>query len=287
MKGAVIDFAGELVEVRTRGTVAHVCDRAALDEALADNAGREGAKIEFGKRITGNYAANRIIGADGPLSSVASNFKFPKIKEFASTIQAHLKYKSETPDMVEVFLSDERFPGFFGWVIPHNEEDAEFGIGVTLPNNAGRAWKALLKLKGKDYSGKIDGAVIPLAARKKTADNFGNQKVLLVGDAAGQVKATTGGGVVFGANCAKIAGANCDSPHKYELEWRAKFGLDLFMHRQVHKYLAGKNEEQMRRLGSKIKRMDLDKYLSNFGHMDKPSKMIRPELIGHFLRGMI
>ncbi len=287
MKGAVLDFAGEKLEVRTKDTIAYVCDRGGLDEAIAANAEREGVKIEFGKKVSGGYQAERIVGADGPFSHVAANFGFPKVKEYVSTIQAHVKYRSETPDMVEVFISNEKFPGLFGWIIPHDEDMAEFGVGVSLPQHSStRAWNALLKMKCVEYSGELGGAVIPIAVRSKTAGFFGKQKVFLVGDAAGQVKSTTGGGVVFGANCARYAGIHCDNPLRYELEWRARFGLDLFAHRQVHDYIYRKSDHQLRTLGARIRRMELDKFLSNHGHMDKPTKMIRPELIGHFVQAL-
>lgn len=287
IRGAIIDFAGEKIDIMTKEAIAYVCDRGGLDSEIAANAEREGVKTEFGKRIAGQYNADRIIGADGPFSHVAANFAFPKIKEYVSTIQAHVKYKSETPDMVEVFLSNTHFPGLFGWIIPHTEEIAEFGVGVILPHHSStRAWQALLKMKGVEYKGELGGAVIPIAVRGKTGGVFGKKKVLLVGDAAGQVKATTGGGVIFGSNCARYAGKNCDSPLKYEIEWKTRFGIDLFAHRKVHDYICGKTDEQLKALGTKIRKMELDKFLSNHGHMDKPTKMLRPELLKHFVQAV-
>ena len=281
--GAIIDFAGEQIEIKTREPIAYVCDRAALDAMLASNAELEGVKVEYGKKIVNNYAADNIIGADGPFSQVAKNFAFPKIAQYVSTVQAYIKYKSETPKQVEVFLSS-LFPEFFAWIIPHNEEVAEFGVGVALPHNVARAWRALLRMKGIDYASQIKGAVIPIAVRKQTAKRVDKRNVLLVGDAAGQTKATTGGGVMIGSNCAKYAGVHCNSPWRYELEWKARYGMDLFIHKKVHDYLAGKNDAALSALGRKIKQMELDRFLSNNGHMDMPSKMIRPQIIPHLLR---
>ncbi|MBS3068525.1 NAD(P)/FAD-dependent oxidoreductase [Candidatus Micrarchaeota archaeon] len=283
--GAIIDFSGEQIEIKTKNPIAYVCDRAALDATVAANAEKEGVKVEYGKRITNNYAAQNIIGADGPFSQVATNFAFPKISQYVSTVQAYIKYKSETPKQVEVFLSNEKFPEFFAWIIPHDEELAEFGVGVALPNNVGKAWRTLLRMKGIDYASQVKGAVIPISVRKKTAKRIGKRNVLLVGDAAGQTKATTGGGVIIGSNCARFAGIHCNSPLRYELEWNLRFGLDLFTHRKVHDYLAGKSNVQLQSLGRKIKQMELDRFLSNNGHMDRPTKMIKPQIIPHLLRG--
>lgn len=282
--GAIIDFAGEKVEIRTKTPVAYVCDRAAFDALLAKGAEREGARMEYGRRITGRYEAGSVIGADGPFSHVAQQFGFPKISRYVSTVQSYIKYKSEHPGQVEVFLSNEKFPGFFAWVIPHNEEIAEFGAGVSLPHNVGRAWHALLKMKGMRRAGKIRGAVIPAAVRRKTTMRIGRKNVLLVGDAAGQVKSTTGGGVIIGSNCAKYAGEHCDSPFGYELAWRSRYGMDLFFHKLINAYFSGRSDAQLLALGKKIKKMNLDRYLSLHGHMDMPTRMIKPQIIPHLLR---
>ncbi len=282
--GAVIDFAGVKIDIKTRDPIAYVCDRAELDATIARNAEQEGVAVRYGQKVTDKYEADTVIGADGPFSRVAQNFQFPKIQEYVSTVQAYIPYKSQTPGQVEVFLSNEKFPSFFAWVIPHNEETAEFGVGVTLPHNVGNAWRSLLKLKQIEYAGKIKGAVIPISIRAKTAKKIAKRNVLLVGDAGGVTKATTGGGVMVGANCAQYAGRYSHSPARYELEWRARFGLDLFTHRTVHDYLASKNETGMRDLGLRLRAMELDKFLSNNGHMDRPTRMIKPQLIPHIAR---
>ncbi len=281
--GAIIDFADEKVEIKTKNPIAFVCDRAVLDATIANNAEREGVKVEYGKKITNNYAAQNIIGADGPFSQVAKNFVFPKIVQYVSTVQAYIKYKSETPNQVEVFLSNA-FPEFFAWIIPHNEELAEFGVGTALPHNVARAWRTLLRMKNIDYASQVKGAVIPISVRKQTAKRIGKRNVLLVGDAAGITKATTGGGVIIGSNCARFAGIHCNSPWRYELEWKMRFGLDLKIHRMVHDYIANKRDSELQALGRKIKQMELDKFLSNNGHMDRPTKMIKPQIIPHLLR---
>jgi len=40
-------------------------------------------------------------------------------------------------------------------------------------------------------------------------------------------------------------------------------------------------------LGKKLKRMDMERFLSKRGDMDSPSKMIKPELLIHLLKGTI
>lgn len=284
--GANVHINGTVLRIRKQDPVAYVCNRSHLDHLLAENAESEGAKINYCERVSGNFHAKNIIGADGPLSYVARHFKFPKIRKFAATLQADVPFTCDEP-VVDVFLSNEKFPGFFAWVIPHNEEKAEFGVGVEVPTRAVEGWKNLLKLKKVENAPKPSGASIPIETRSKTAIKTDGKNVLLVGDAAGQVKSTTGGGVIFGGNCAALAGKFVTNPHRYELEWRLRFGPDLAIHKFVHDYLASQSDNSLSALGKQLKTMNIDGYLSKNGHMDKPTKMVRPEFLSHILKNFI
>lgn len=285
--GANIHINGTVLRIRRPEPVAYVCNRSNLDSMIAKNAESEGAKINYGERVSGNFHAKNIIGADGPLSYVAQHFKFPKIKKFAATLQADVTFACDDLNIVDIFLSKENFPGFFAWVIPHNEEKAEFGVGVEVPMRASDGWKNLLKLKEVENAPKPTGATIPIETRSKTAMKSNGKNILLVGDAAGQVKSTTGGGVIFGGNCAALAGKFVTNPHRYELEWRLRFGPDLTMHKFIHDYLASQSDSSLSVLGKQLKKMNIDGYLSKNGHMDKPTKMVRPEFLSHILKNFI
>ncbi len=287
IRGADIHILGTKLSVRTDGPVGFVCDRAAMDYTLASNAEAEGVRINYNERVSGAFRSDNIIGADGPLSSVARHFGFPRIGSYATTLQSLVGYRAEEPDVVEVFLSNSLFPGFFAWIIPHDEETAEFGVGVELPNRAHEAWRSLLRMRGVESAPAPRGAVIPLSLRPRTSMRAGRRNVILAGDAAGQVKATTGGGVVFGGNCAAIAGAHATEPAAYERGWRARFWPDLALHRAVHDYLSGRSDEELSALGRRLKKLNFDGYLSSHGHMDSPTRMIRPQLLAHVLKNII
>jgi len=284
--GARINFAGTDFIVRRKAPVAFVCDRAGMDRELAAKAETEGAKIRYGERVRASFLSRNVIGADGPLSSVARHFGFPPLTRHAATLQGQIPYKAADPHMIEMFLSSERFPGFFGWVIPHDETIAEFGVGVELPNRPAAAWNHLLKMKGITVPPKPKGFVIPLKPRSRTSMRKSGFNVLLAGDAAGQVKSTTGGGVIFGGNCAALAGKHALSPARYELEWRARFGPDLIMHRAIHRFISSRSDADLSSFGRRIKKLNIDSYLSNHGHMDRPTKMLRPRLLAHMLKNI-
>jgi flavin-dependent dehydrogenase len=255
-----------------------------MDSELAARAEAEGAKVNYGERINGSFHADNIIGADGPLSAVAAHFRFPRASRHAATLQAELDHHSDDISMIDVYLSNGRFPGFFGWVIPHDEYIAEFGVGVELPHRPAAAWAHLMRLNGVLGAPAPRGFVIPLQARPRTAMRTGKRNVLLAGDAAGQVKSTTGGGVIFGGNCAALAGKFATSPFRYELEWRSRFGADLAMHSAIHDFLASLSDSQLSAFGRRLKKLNFDGYLSDHGHMDRPTHMLRPQLLAHVIK---
>ncbi|MFP3950014.1 MAG: NAD(P)-binding protein [Candidatus Micrarchaeia archaeon] len=286
IKGAVIDCAGSRLLVDSGKDIAYVIDRASFDDALARKAEQEGAKFFFGKRLTA-FPEGNIIGADGPLSSVASGFGFPEIYRFVATSQCRVRYDGEMPDHVRVFLSNEMFPGFFAWMIPHNEEEAEAGAGCILPGNSDRALDALSKYTGIPFSKERKHSIIPVARRPKTALSYGSRNVLLVGDAAGQVKSTTGGGVVFGTSCARIAGRLADSPLEYEREWKTAHGKDLDAHYRIHCALGRLNGDSLRALASVSSAFRIEEFLKKEGDMDRPTRMLGPNLLLHPLRSLL
>ncbi len=272
---ADINAAGSVLHVSAHngGRKAFAIDRSLFDRLCAEKAEKEGAKFVLGKK-TRAFVCGHVIGADGAMSGVARDFGFPKINRFISTLQVEAKYKSDSPHTVEVFLSPSEFPGFFGWVIPLDEERAKIGVGVRVPHSSRKALGVLLRKKGIAKHGALNAGLIPAGARAKTAGMFSNCGVLLCGDAAGQVKATTGGGVYFGCSCAKLAGTHAAEPMRYEAEWRRRYGRDLALHSAMRASVDLGGSPGLW-LGSKAaKLLGLEAFLSKFGDMDSPTNMI-------------
>jgi len=287
--GADIHFSDSVFRVRAKEAVAYVCDRGEFDARLAENAEAEGAHMIYGERVRGEFRSNLIIGADGPHSHVAAHFGFPAIRRYVCAMKALVAYDSAAsggPSVIRMYLSSERFPGFFGWMIPHSKDIAEFGAGVALPGNVRRAWDHLMRMHGVASPREVSSDIIPMEARGRVTVESGGKRVLLTGDAAGQVKATTGGGVIFGGNCARLAGKHAANPARYELGWRTRHGPDLFIHRAIRDHLDSLDEKKLASLGRRLNGMGMDGYLSEHGSMDSPTRMMTPSLILHGIRAM-
>jgi flavin-dependent dehydrogenase len=265
---------------------AYLVDRQKIDYLAYLKYVQLGGEIKTEKiKKNSDLKSKNIIGADGPVSTIARIFDFPKIENYAFCYQGDFKYKSENTNQVKIYLNKEIFGGFFGWIIPIDEENAKIGFGVDKP-------ELFLKAK-KEFFKRMDinskpinqfSALIPLKIRKKTAKKINNYNVLLAGDSAGQTKASTGGGIYFSAMCGLIAGKYYSNPYLYEFEWKKRYYLDLLMHRVIHltiEQLSNKNVDNTINL---IKKIKIDKWLIKHGQMDKISKMFEPKkILDYFL----
>ncbi|MEM4389320.1 MAG: NAD(P)/FAD-dependent oxidoreductase [Candidatus Micrarchaeia archaeon] len=273
--------SGNVIELKFSETMAFVISRATFDLLCAEEAEKEGAKLELGRRVRrGDLSGKSIIGADGLASVVAEWFGFPPITRFVTCWQADFeRVKVGEPHTVEVFLSHKFAPGFFAWLIPLNEESARLGLGVCPPANSKKCFDVFLRQPRIASLIKNARPVshfaysIPLSVRRKT----GKGRVFLVGNAAGQVKATTGGGVFFGGACGRIAGkiaAEGKSGEEYEAAWRAEYGDDLVLHERAREFYNSLSEAQLEQYFSLAKLLQADRFLSTFGHMDRPTLML-------------
>ncbi len=300
VRGAVLHAKGEKSAefvVERRNAVARVLDRQKFDEALARQARAAGAKLLFNHRVTtikqngksmvvrcgdgSKFAAKFLVGADGAASRVAAACDFPKLPKLVLGYEAEFAgARVERDDFVDLFFDSQAFPGFFAWIIPAGKRGVRMGFATrkiadfafaknkfyALPAVQSVARQARAR-KTREYA-----AVIPLTVRRKT--QFG--RVLLVGDAAGQTKASTGGGIVFGGLCAGVAAAsvknavdsNSNAFPDYEASWRRAYGGKLALHSLARLALDSLDDETLKALFAVGKRLGAPSLLSRFGDMD-------------------
>ena len=133
---------------------------------------------------------------------------------------------------VEVIFDQKKYPGFFAWVIPSNEGKGKVGVagkGINVSDTLNE----ILKEKGK-YS-TIRKIFAPIWI-KGPIEKFVDGKTVIVGDAAGQAKPTTAGGIftsgmggVFaGQAISKFLKTNEISHlQEYQKRWTERFGKEF------------------------------------------------------------
>ncbi len=204
-------------------TRALVIDRCRLDQVLAEQAQEAGATLMLGTRLmalervdgrlrlhirrngtTTHMETDLLVAGDGSLSAVARQLgQTPE--ESVAVMGGEVAAGGLDPEYVEVFLGDDTAPGWFGWLIPVEGEVTRIGVGSTDRRRSprqllGRMCQSRDILKGARVL-RLQGSVIPLRCSRRLYD----RNVLLVGDAGGQVKPTSGGGIYTSIVAAKLS----------------------------------------------------------------------------------
>ena len=172
-----------------------------------------------------------VVGADGPYSSVAKSAGMNLNSKNYIGMQAKIKLSMDTTSFETYFGND--FPNFFGWCVPESEETARIGIGC-FENAQQHFYKFLKTRTGKENVLCWESGLIPLYNPKRIIQK---DNVYLIGDAAAQVKATTGGGIIPSLKAAQTL-CDCIVNNKsYSKEFRKKSGKELLLHLRIRKML--------------------------------------------------
>ncbi len=236
--------------------------------------------------------ANVIIDAEGVRSVIAKQCGLPTKKNFVSSFQMEISPVSyEDLESVEVYFSSKYSPGFFSWIIPVNEHLARVGIGVkgTLKQASQnllhfiKTHPVASKKFGKNWEikNKLAG-LIPMSGPVPITVK---DSVMLVGDTAGHVKSTTGGGLYFGMSCARIAAKvavealNTENLHQikdYESLWRRIFEAELKKSARMRKFANNLRDSTLDALFKTVSEYQLESLLERFGDIDYQSSFLRP-----------
>jgi digeranylgeranylglycerophospholipid reductase len=103
-----------------------------------------------------------------------------------------------------------------------------------------------------------EGLQLKPIAQGVVSRTFG-ERVLVVGEAAGQVKTTTGGGVFFGLVCAEIASNIVDQSFKdddfsdkklslYEKQWKAQIGTEIRLGAVARNFCGKLKDQQVEKI---------------------------------------
>ena len=217
----------------------YTLDRDALDRSLADAAVRAGAALSLettfrgrdGRKIItdrGTITAGVVVAADGPLSLVSRSAGMERCAVLAPAVTCRVD--GEFGDRIRLYFGNSVAPGGYAWVFP-KEGCANVGLGVqgrtTSVTLLLRAFLARMGFIGRD----VRAGFVPVAG---PIPETVRENVIAVGDAAGQVVASNGGGIATAMICGRLAGIAAarhllhDEPLRaYEHAWRSAVGREL------------------------------------------------------------
>lgn len=303
VKGAFLHTQNHILNVETQENVAYVIDRIAYDQFLLNRATENGVDLINQKVVDVDteegitYFSNNqfitskiIIACDGYNSKIASKIGNEQKSYHASQMLVSIddenmgnfrKSDKKMDDYVDTFLSEEILPGFL-WIIPLENNTYRVGLfsnqshknqDVTLTDflNENFEYEILERYKG----------FIPIFNDK---NQLVKDRVILVGDAASQIKPTSGGGLLIAFDSCKIASEYVLEAVKnddisilegYQKEFNDKYLKEFSYQFKVQKTLNLLNDDDLDYLFEKLKRNDCERIISEYGDMDNQSALVK------------
>ena len=234
----VVAPSGKSFTLDARPQQVIVLDRREFDKQIAHQAQVNGAEIRVksslreitkdGVRTSdGEIKCKVIVDARGVSSLIhkdrTGTLQSAQYEVFADWIDK---------ERIEVHLDQEKYPGFFAWVIPTRRDEAKIGVAGRGINPA-LAIEEFLKKKGKHST--IRKIFAPIWI-KGPIKEFVTGNIVTIGDAAGQAKPTTAGGIYSSGIGGILAGRSISkflesgkesSLSEYQKEWTGKFGKEF------------------------------------------------------------
>ena len=289
-----------ILKVSRKDPEAYVIDRVGYDKFLAEQAVASGVELLLNHKVSGldintgeirvknidkSFNAEVIIGADGHASSVSEIFN-PKSKSvMAAQYLLDIGKDGFDTDNVHLYANANISPGFL-WIIPVSKFMARIGLFANMDyNGLNRVLKDFMSHnfnfnKNVSILKKYHG-YIPIYDSKK---DIVKDRTILLGDAASQVKPTTGGGLMIGFECAKMASNTVSKALKmddysilkeYENIHRKRFKGELKVQLEVQKIFESLTNEDLDQMFLKLKERNAEELISEYGNMDTQSTLVK------------
>jgi geranylgeranyl reductase family protein len=246
---------GSSVLVEADRVNAAIVDRARFDQALADSSCAAGVELRSNARVRriGIHDRGVDVSADGELTITAracvlacgASYRFNRALGLgvprAFVQSAQLERPFHGPAQVEVHLGRDRAPGGFAWVVPFQRDGQPYQrLGLMADTRAGTLFRTFSNdirsrfAPGDDPWPEPRLKILPLGPVARTYAH----RVVAVGDAAGLVKPTTGGGIYYGLLSGSFAAETLDGALRaddmresvlrtYENRWRERLGAEI------------------------------------------------------------
>nr|MDO8085489.1 NAD(P)/FAD-dependent oxidoreductase [Candidatus Sigynarchaeum springense] len=286
-----------------------VLDRVEFDRYFMDLAVKLGATYHLGEKVTaiepgqgsvsiltsrGKYTAKVLAGCDGAHSVVARRSGI--VHEFITGKQAIIEppYRGEKFNVDQSICElhfDPSWNDLFGWVIPAGNKGLR--VGIATRTRVAERFDAMFerrfgcsvdeaKNRGLIGSVAFTGGTIPVGLPTSCALD----RILLVGDAACQVKASTGGGIVMIAIAAQMAArailqafatgnfSRRFFTRHYQAPFFKRARSNLKMHLAIHEAIKHFTGGDFSRLFSLANRPSIKRELARTADMDFPVRFI-------------
>ena len=245
---SIFSPSGKMLEINSKNQQIISVDRRQLDKQAAYQAQKYGAKII----VNSSYKEKTKEGVSTSIGDIDCKILVDcrgvgaLVNNNRNGILLSAQYEVYADWIVnghvEVYFDQIKYPGFFAWIIPSGNGIGKVGVaGKDI--NTSKTIEEFLKQKGK-YS-TIRKIFSPIWINGPIK-NFVSKDVVTVGDAAGQSKPTTAGGIyscgmggiMAGNAIAKYLETNDDFQLvQYQESWYSKFGKEFEKQQLARKVL--------------------------------------------------
>ncbi len=293
--------------------LAYVVSRRTFDAALAETAAAAGAEYRCGVRartltVTDAVAQVGFGPERPPLTAqavvIATGFgtnlpqqvglKGPPSIIYGAQAEVAMAGLQDT----EIYLGKRVAPDSFGWVVPVGPTTAR--VGLTVSRHAPYYFDQFMRsaaiaprLAAPRWTMKLSPVPLGMIPRSVT------DRVLVVGEAAGQVKTTTQGGIYYGMLCATMAAQALRRAFarrdwsalvlgEYEREWHRRIAPELKVGEHLRALFARLSDEQIDtivELGTKGEVVELVRRIARFDwHRDLILSSLRLPILQELVR---
>ena len=303
VKGAFLHTQNRVLNVGKDESVALVIDRIAYDEFLLKRAIENGVEfinqkvigVDFERGVTclsdeREISSKVIIGCDGYnslLSQIMGNTQstFPAsqmlVKIDDEGVGSFRSSNDDIEDYVDACLLNEILPGFL-WIIPL--KDGRYRIGLFSNHNHKIQNDVLRKFLDDNFEYEVLEKYKGFIPIFDEGNALVKGRLLLIGDSAGQVKPTSGGGLLIAFDACKMAcrhvieaidNDDMGMLNGYEREFRDKYLKEFSYQFKVQKALNLLSDEDLDYLFLKLGENECEKLISEYGDMDTQSKLVK------------
>lgn len=300
---------GNKFSVQFNHPVTCTVDRAKFDRYIAEKAQNAGANYHLNSHIEAltlnngttegvvvrheqteeHTHARIVVDAEGILSKLTRQAGLPTPQRIVKAIEAEVENLHDTEsDIVDVYLGNSYAPGFYAWLIPRKDGKAKVGLGAKTGNPKELLERLIRKQPAasrKLRSAKILSSTFHSITLGGPVTHPYSNGFLAVGDAASQVKPTTGGGVIMGLTCAqaaaKVASEALDSNDsssqflkKYGNLCRKLLGFDMKIMFGMRSTLDSISDQRLDHAIALCTKLGLDKTLQNVEDIDFQGKTL-------------
>lgn len=267
IRGARLFSKKQEVEINGSRVMARVIDRAGFDQWMNKDVKTllNESFINYHQGVVKTskkeYKTQLLIDCSGP----------KKNSESLLGVQAITRLK-RNDNFVELHLDECN--DFFGWVVPVG--DGTCRVGLASNQQPMNQLKRFLKKIGAGRVSEWNAGLIPISVNE-----FIDDGLIRCGDAAGQVKAVSGGGLVTGLVSSRIMSQSVLKAYEkndfskeffkkhYYKPWKKIIGRELRLHSRIRKVMNKTNNDELIRFLKKNKSL-----IESHGDMDYPSKFI-------------